>query len=269
MFTLSVSAVPPKELRGAIELKLEEHVPLPPENIVFDYEVIRYRPTANELDVSVAALPRTLVNTYLEVFAEAGIAVMRLYPEAGAVARAVVPHNTTETAMLVDFGHERTGISVMHGQHILFNTILDFGAADITHAVMKDFNISYEEAEKLKREKGVKEEGEKNLFSSALSSLAVLKDEIHKYHTYWNERVTKEKGGEKITHIYFSGGGSALLGLSEFLGTYIDIPFSIVNPWVNVFSFEKEVPSLTRNDSLRFATAIGLALIEAETMNYD
>jgi type IV pilus assembly protein PilM len=269
LFMISIPYISEKELRGVIELKLEEYVPLPPENIIFDYEIIRYRPTANELDISVAVLPRALVVSYIDVLREAGISVMRLYPEAGAVARAIIPHANMQPTMIIDFGHSRTGISIVEGKYVLFNTILEFGAIDITRAVMKDFNVSYEEAEKLKREKGVREEGEKNLFSSALSSLAVLKDEIHKYHTYWNDRATKEKSGGKIEHMIFSGGGSALNGLQEFLASYIDVPFSVANPWVNVFSLEKEIPAISRNDALRFATAIGLALIEHDSMNYD
>ena len=269
LFAISIPYVSAKELRGAIELRLEEHVPLPPENIIFDYEIIRFRPTANEFDVSVAVLPRSLVVSYIDLFREVGITVMRLYPEASAVARAVIPNRNMQPTMIVDFGHTRTGISVVEGRHVLFNTVLEFGALDITHAVMKDFKVSYEEAERLKREKGIREEGEKNLFPAALSSLAVLKDEVHKYHTYWNDRIVKEKSGGKIEHMIFSGGGSALHGLSEFLASYIDVPFSIANPWVNVLSLEKEIPSIARNDSLHFATAIGLALIENDSLNYD
>jgi type IV pilus assembly protein PilM len=262
IFNISIPYVSPKEIRSALELHLEENIPLPLENIVFDFDVVRYEEESDELVINVSALPLNIVKSYTEIFEKAGIVPVVIDSEAVAIARAVIPRGALGTFLIVDFGEERTSLSVYQGGFIRFNSILDFGARDITQAIMKDFNLDFNEAEKLKIEKGI--EHKKNttdIFSSAAPSLSVLKDEVTKYQLLWDEREEEKKDdAKKIEKIYFSGGGAGLLGFPEFLSTYITAPFEIANPWMNVFNLNEKIPSIQKKDALRYVTAIGLAL---------
>lgn len=266
IFNLKVPYVEPKELRGSIELQLEEHIPLPPENIVFDFEVISYLKESKELLLNIAALPQDTVYNYIEVFEEAGLRPVVVDPEAIAIGRAVIPKDDGGTYVLTDFGQDRTSISIYQDGYIRFNTILDFGGVDITKAIMKDFKIDFNEAEKMKIEQGIKQtkNAGNDVFSSAVTSLAVLKDEIQKYYTFWNDRAAKNQdGAKKVDRIFFSGGASALTGFPEFMATYINIPLELANPWVNIINTEEEIPPISKKDALRYTTAIGLALHSA------
>ena len=262
LFNITIPYVEPGDLRNTIELQLEEHIPIPPEQVQFDFEVIGYDGEQDALEINIAVLPTTIVTDYLTLIEESGYSPVLFGTEAEAVARAIIRTGDSEAVMIVDFGHKRTGFSIVHHGRIVFNTTLDFGGADITEAITKDFQISYAEAEKLKIEKGIVQTDTANdLFPIAFSSLAVLKDEVNKYYSYWNNRVEKESGKlEKISRIYFSGGGSALLGLGDFLTTYLEVPFQLANPWVNVIDIAYDVPLIHQRDSLKYATAIGLAL---------
>ena len=42
----------------------------------------------------------------------------------------------------------------------------------------------------------------------------------------------------------------------------VSIPVEIANVWVNAFDFEEIIPDMPRQDSLRFAAAVGLTLLK-------
>ena len=63
-----------------------------------------------------------------------------------------------------------------------------------------------------------------------------------------------------IKEIILCGGDANLAGLTEYLTLTLKIPVKLANVWLNVFSFEEYVPEIEFNKSLKFATAVGLAL---------
>ena len=64
-----------------------------------------------------------------------------------------------------------------------------------------------------------------------------------------------------IERILMCGGDANIPGLLEYLSSGLDTPIAFANPWINILpSFDKEIPPMTFNNSLRYATALGLAL---------
>ena len=59
---IQLSGIKESEMRQALELQLEEHVPLPPSEVIFDY--ILARDEKNHSDVVLNAFPRALVDSY-------------------------------------------------------------------------------------------------------------------------------------------------------------------------------------------------------------
>tara|TARA_Y100000310_G_scaffold208118_1_gene208638 strand:+ start:3074 stop:4168 length:1095 start_codon:yes stop_codon:yes gene_type:complete len=263
LFNLLIPYVSPKELRGSVELQLEEHIPLPLGDIIFDFDIVSYNKETDQLRLNISAMPRTIVSAYTELFIEAGITPISIEAEATSIARSVVPKGDHGTALSVDFGQDRTTIAVVENHHIPFAATLEFGGIDITKAIMKDYNVTYEDAEKLKIEKGVihNTKNSNDIFATAISSLAVLKDEIQKYQVYWNTKMKKDSEKKNnIERIILSGGGATLRGFTDYLSNYINIPFEIANPWINVLSIENSIPPIEHGEALQYATAISLAL---------
>ena len=57
------------------------------------------------------------------------------------------------------------------------------------------------------------------------------------------------------------GGGANLKGFSGFLSSQLEIPVEIGNPWINILPKDRKNKSqLSFEESLRYATALGLAL---------
>ena len=103
----------PKEIKSSIELHLEEHIPLSPEEATFDFEVVGYNASKNELHVNIAVLPSKVVDAYIGLFEEAGLCPVVLGTEADAASAAVIPKKEKGTFLVVDFGYRRSGFYVV------------------------------------------------------------------------------------------------------------------------------------------------------------
>lgn len=260
---LKVAVTKIEEVRGAIELQLEEHVPLKPSEIVFDYDIISTpTTTAPYFVVSVSALPQSIVENYFDVVTESEFEPLAFEIESSAIARAVVPHAVDHPVLIVDMGRLRTSAAVAANGVLGFSATIPIGGEHCTRIIQKVKNSSHEEAEQLKVEKGViRTGGPDDLFDYCAPLLSALKEEIAKHITFW-ETHAYESGEvrEKIQHIFLAGGAANLLGLPEYLAFNLHLSVTSGNPWVNATSFGSVVPQMTLSESLSYSTAIGLAL---------
>lgn len=265
--TLPLTEGDESEVRGAMEFKIEENVPILAREAVFDYEVIGY--DSNGIDVNAIVFPKEMVSNYIEVFRGAGLTPLSFEVEAQAIARAVIPQNDPGTYMVVDFGKSRTGIAIVSDNILCFTSTVAVGGSALTAAIRKHFKVDQEEADKIKNEKGfARYKDNEELFASLMNTVSALKDEVNKHYLYWNTRMSdqhknKKKLG-KIEKIILCGGSANLAGLSEYLSFSIKAPVELANVWVNVFSFDKTIPSIERRYSFAYAPAVGLALRDLE-----
>ena len=249
-----------ESIRESIELSLEEHIPVPAEDAIFDYEVVSEN--SKFLEIQVAAIPRNVIESYLVVFKNAGISVQSFELEAQAIMRSVIKKGDKDTYMIVDFGEKRTGIFIVSAGVGVFTSTLDIGGFTLNSMLQKSFNITHEQAEKMKFEYGLQRNTDnKDIFPVLLNSVSILRDEIAKHFVYWQTHKDEEgKENPPIKKIILCGGDSNLLGLSEYISTSMKTPVEMANVWINVDSVKKRVPMMSFKKALSFAASLGLAL---------
>ena len=266
LFELHLPRLKYNEVRGSIELVLEEHVPLQASEVLFDYEITEENET--QLIVSVSVVPRALVDGYLEAFSGSGIVPVAFEVEVHSIARSVVPEKEKGTFMTVDFGKTRTGIAIISGGVVQFTSTIQVGGGSLTEAIAKNLKISYEEAEKIKHEKGIIDNTSsenQDLSLALMSTVSILRDEITKNQTYWQDHTDDyDQKRPMIEKIYLCGGDSNLSGFSAYFASGFSIPVELANAMINVNTLEEYIPEISFNDSLRYATALGLALRRPE-----
>ncbi len=222
LFTTKLPVISQKEVRGAIEFKMEENVPVPPSELTFDYVLMDHH-ELDHLDVVVSALPTSVVDSYVDVLNTAELPVLSLEIESEAVARALLPRGSKGTVLLVHFGIEKVGL------YVASNRIVRFTSTVPIHDELGDYS-------------------------------AFLLDEINKIYIYWDTlKDNIGKADRKIEQIIMCGenfGEEVLLYISAHHKT----PATLGNVWSNVFDINTTVPSLSLTDSLRYAPAVGLAL---------
>lgn len=262
LFKTEVPPAAADAVRDAIELRLEENVPLKATDAVFDYALIPGAEKADHLDVSVSVLPAKVVDTYLEIIKASGLTAVSFSVEAGALARSLVPRGSLGTFMIVNVGETRTGLSVVSRGVVQFNLTIPIGGDTLTTALEKHFSVTTEEAKKIKEERGfVKTRGNMELFFSLMNTVSAIKDEVNKLFIYWQtHRNPPGSVGKQIEKIILCGRDASLVGFDEYLSISMKVPVEIGNVWRNAFSFDDHIPAISLLDSLDYASAVGLAL---------
>ncbi len=260
IFVLSLPQLKGQDLREIILLQIEEHIPLKATEVIFDYDTIQENDKTTIVEVT--AISVEVVESYLSVFNQAGLFPLSFESEAQAINRAVVPRNEIGSVMIVDFGYVSTGISFSYNGNILFSTTLDIGGFNLTQMLAKNFSLSFEEAEKMKRSYSFDNTlNAKEIFPVLLNGISVLHDELNKQYIYWKTH-NKENGlaHQDINRIIFCGGNANLAGIADYLEASMKIKVEYANVWVNISDMKSSVPEMPFEKSLGYATVIGLGL---------
>jgi len=249
-----------KDLKAGVEYDFEAHVPLPPGEAIYAFQPIR-RTEAGTV-VSVTAYAKRVVNEYISVFADAGIHLRSLEVESSALVRAVLRGADLEsTVMVIDFGRKTTRIAIAEQGVVAFTATVDIGGDTLSSAIMKNFNVPEEEAEKLKNERGfLMNKENKDLVDALMATVSIVKEEVARHLSYWNNPPADEPPRRPVEKIVVCGGNANLRGFPEYLEGAAGIPVSVVNAWTNAFSLDEYIPAMPFSVSLEYATAIGLAL---------
>lgn len=264
LFQLRLEKTGLKNVREGIELALEEHVPIPAQDAIFDYDLVKE--DAQSLEVQVATIPQNIIENYLLIFERSQMLVQSFELEAQAISRAVIKKSDLETYMIVDFGKKRTGIFIVSSGIVMFTSTLDVGGVTLNEVIQKSFKTSPEEAEKMKQQYGLQRNvANKEIFSVLLNSVSVLRDEIVKHFLYWHTHKDEEgKNNPPIKKIILCGGDSNLIGLADYISVSMKAPVQMADVWTNITNTGDYIPEMNFRQALSFATALGLALGDLE-----
>jgi len=256
------------EIRGALELQLDEYVPLSARDAIFDFELMREDKSkkAGHMDINVIAFPKTLIEDYREVFKKAGFLAMAFEMEARAAARAVVPKEEQGAYLIMDFGKTRTTFTIVSENKIQFTSTINVAGEGLDHALSRNLNLTDAKAKKMKKEIGLVQSKEnEEVFDALLPVVAVIKDEMRKNIFYWDSHLEKHNLSpeNKISKVLLYGGDSNLTGFPEYLAYELRVPVELANPWVNIASFEEHIPEMELKKALVYTTALGLSLRSA------
>lgn len=261
---MTIPQMKKSEIRGSIELQIEDHVPIAADNAIFDYQMAcEKKGRTTSMDVGVAVMPKNVVESYVEAFKGSGMVPLSFELEAHAIARALLPEGHCETTMIVDIGATRTGFSIIHEGLVRYTSTINLGGELLTDAVMTNFGLSRVDALAKKEAEGLgHRDGNDDLYSLLLPIVSILQDEVKKRILYWNSRdeVGRNPSKMKIQRIILCGGEANVPGLKHYLTSTLNYPVELGNPWINITSFDHYIPELTHNRSLSYVTALGLAL---------
>lgn len=260
LFETTVIGAGKGEQRIALEQHLDEFIPLPPAETVFDFVEVGREPQG-EVTVAGIGFAHRIVEETLTTFDDAGISVRALEGETFASSRALLPHGDDSTVLIIDVGKTTTKISIVTRRIPRFATTINIGGHALTLAVQKYFGVTEAEARKVKAERGiVPTPGNEEYLAAMLSTVSAIRDEISRHLTFWQERATVGSVREPVSRALLVGGNASVRGLPEYLEGALGIPVTAGDVFINLASRDTWVPSLDYTESLAYATAIGLAL---------
>lgn len=256
LFEATVPNSTPAEMRTAAEQRIDEYVPLPPAETIFD--IAPLMTSGAEAQVVGVGYARRVVDELLEIMDAANIRVRAMEGETFALARALLPHGDKETVLIIDIGRTTTKLMVVGCRMPRFTTTLDIGGHALTLAVQKYFGVSEEEAKRVKAEKGLMGgDGNDEYVAAMLSTVSAVREEIARRLQYWQGRSS-----DQVTRVILVGGNATVRGLPEYLEASLKLPVELGDVFTNMAPRDAWLPPIDYMGSLAYGTAIGLALRE-------
>ncbi|HRZ95341.1 MAG TPA: type IV pilus assembly protein PilM [Candidatus Moranbacteria bacterium] len=245
-----------EEAQEAVRWEIEASIPLSCDQVYFDWQFLDV--CDGKQNVLTAAVSKEVVDETMDVLTMAGLDVYGLEIESVATLRSLVPKSIgrDDISLLVDFGAAKTSFIVAEGSIPYFTSSVLFSSEMITDAISKSFNITRNEAEKIKKTQGIEHSFESSsIFNSIKPLLENLSVEIEKTIDFYQSMPQKNAS---IKRIVMCGGGANLLGLIPYLTTRLCKEVAVGDPWINL-NLGNNLPIINKEESVCYATAIGLA----------
>ena len=253
--TFTIPASAEKTLKDAVEIEVDQYIPIPMNLLYIDYEIINR--TKEELTILMSAVPQTLVNGCLKVARDAGLNVTMIEPGISAVARLL---EATEEGhlptVIIDIGPASTDIAVLDGS-IRVTGGIGIGGNTFTLSIAKKLGVALENAHQLKVLNGLSAGPRQAKIQSALKpNLERILTETRKVIRYYNERLSDDR---KLEQVLVVGGGSNIPGIGDYFTNELIMPARVASPWQKL-DFGK-LPQPAKQFRPRYITVAGLASV--------
>lgn len=253
-----------EEMERSVLWEMEAVIPLPLDEVYFDWKKLPSPDKIDHFDVIISAFPKKIVDDYVAALKKAALTPVILEIESQAVVRSAVPKSESETPILiVDIGATRTSFIIFSGQAIRFTSTIAISGKNFNATLIEKLKVSPQDAEILKKNVGLDEtKYNGKVFRTLLPIVDEFTENIRKYIDYYHLHSRHEHGQVKeISKILLCGGDSNLIGFAAYMSMKLKMPVELANPWTNILKPPlKEIPGLPYARSLSFTTAIGLAL---------
>jgi len=157
--------------------------------------------------------------------------------------------------MIMDFGAASTKVFIVERGVLKASHVINRGSQDITLAIATSMDISFEEAEKLKRANGILE----NKASPGVMQISSVTVDYILAETGRFILGYYKKSGKKISKVVLTGGGSLLKGIVERAKSAFETPVEVANPFAKI-EYPAFLDEVLRTAGPEFTVAIGLAI---------
>jgi type IV pilus assembly protein PilM len=254
---LSLPVMPKGELAEAVKWEAKKLVSIPVEEMVFDFIIAggKQDQDIKRYEMVMVVAEKGLVKEQWAMMRKTGLEIVAIDVNPLSLLNAVrhnYPNDLKEGLIYIDIGAVKTDITILKGGVLRFTRRLEMGGDQITRRIEQELKLSYDQAEKLKREKGMSgEEAVQALVKSEVDRFIVeIQRSIDYYRAQFREGVFKK--------IILMGGGALLGGFSEYFATYFDSNVEIDDPFAEIVGAESA--TAVRMMAPRFSTGVGLAL---------
>lgn len=254
------------EMINSLEFEARKHIPLDGSEPVIDFHMLgQDKKELDKSNVLLVSTTKNIIMNHHEIIKDAGFRPGIFDTDTVALTNCYM-HNSGFSAggvdVILEMGAMYTTLIIWGDNQKFFTRELPIAGHHITKAIMKSQDLNYEDAEKLKIEKGIdvltapspQNDDEGGIKVDQQTILNSFCDELRKTLRYY----MKSNPQAKFNSFHFSGGSSNMIGLKDFISSTLRIELNQINP------FEK----ITQNQAVEspeiFSIAAGMALRGSE-----
>lgn len=255
--TFEIPPMTKEELPFAIEAEAKRHIPLPLNEVVWDWEILgkTYIENRERWKILLVATPREIVNQYQIIVSNLKIESFSLEVETFSLARALAKKEKGVVG-IVDLGMKTTSCSVVENGQLKISHTFDFSGDEITERISKSLGISMKTADQIKRKYGLipttVPEGE-HVFKILKSTFNIVCNEINRI--FENFRLAE---GKEVKKIILAGGEANIPGALQHFRDYFKKEVEIANPFKDLV-YPPVLENTLKELGPTFAIAVGLA----------
>jgi len=259
---LKVPKIAKNKIEQIIHYEAQLQIPFPINEVIWNYELFDIYDSP-ETEVALVAVKKDIIDEKLKLLSETGLEVDFIEVDPFSLYNVLDFVNGIKNKIILDIGAKITNIIIVEERKIWTRSIL-IGGNDLTKAIASNLEISFKEAEALKRKEGIIAMTDEDrtsapraaAISDAISPILVeLLTDISKSIGYYKSQF----GGTKIfREILLTGGCSKLRNITRFIRENIDMPTKIFDLFEKIkgdLDFK-----LTEDLIGRMDVSIGLAL---------
>jgi type IV pilus assembly protein PilM len=252
---VQMPTVPPKELREAILLEAEHHIPFAIDEVFIDHHVVAMH--GGTMDIILVAVKKSKVMDYVAVVEEAGLRPVIVDVDSFALANQyelTAAADGDEAVALIDIGASVMKTNVVRGGATIFARDIPFGGSQYTQAIARRLTISFEQAEAAKV--GQDSTIAWDTVVPALEEIShELSLEVQRTFDYFASTAESERIGK----IVLGGGCAHVPGLTEYLASNWGIPVELARPFDRIAVPEEHAATVAGlGPSLAVAVGLGL-----------
>jgi len=231
--------VTPDKISQIVKYEAQQNVPFPIDEVVWDYQLVGQ--DTGELSVLLVAVKGDFVKNITDCVEAAGLEPMLVDVSPLALYN-TVRYNYSDLpgcTMILDIGARSTNVVFVEGNKIFSRSIPVAGMA-ITRDVMKEFELSFEEAEQLKVAHafvgfgGVYEGHEVGVADRTSKIARNIMTRLHAEVIRTINFYRSQQGGAQPEMVLLTGGCSVIPQANVFLKEKLKIEVDFLNPFRNV-----------------------------------
>ncbi len=258
--TFTLPPMSETELPQAIEFEARHHVPLPLQEVVFDWQIIGKQEGSSiaKQKILLVAVPKNVLAHYQKMADLSKLTIKGMEAEVFGLMRSSIPKDMADKPVaLVDFGWQGTTLSIVLNNKLFASYSFDLSSIGLTKKIAAGLNTDFRVAEKLKKKHGLDPQNNE--------VYKILADRINSFTTEVQKVCNDfyEKEGKEVKDIILTGGSALLFGLKEYLKERLKKEVQIANPFSQL-SYPKVLENRLQKMGPSFAVAVGVALMGAD-----
>ena len=262
---ISVTKMAETELRDAISLEAEQYIPFDIDDVNIDFQIIGdSKTTEGQMEIILVAAKKEQINDYSNLIRETGLLPVIVDLDAFALQNCYEVNYEEEpekTIALVNIGASSININILKNRISAFVRDIPLGGKQYTEAIQKEMQLSFAEAEKLKKfiapQRQVPSEVECILNGVSDEICQEIKRSFDFFRTQ-----TQEVGVDKI---YLSGGSSKIPGFDKLLAERTGMEVKPLDPFRRIKINEKKFDlKLLKEITHMSCVGMGLAIRKFE-----
>ncbi|MCA9597926.1 MAG: type IV pilus assembly protein PilM [Myxococcales bacterium] len=264
---ITVPMMTQAELDEQIHWEAEQHIPFDIKDVQVDYQVLRRRPEASQMDLLLVAAKRDQINDYAQLARDARLKPVVCDIDAFTVqnlfefSRGLPPDNTIA---LINVGASLASLNIIAGGVSAFTREIANGGNVITDEIQKQLGVPFEQAEAYKcggaadpndpYRAGMVPQQVVQIIESVSDAIAA---EIQRSLDFF----MATSGEAEISRIFVTGGTANLSSLAQAVERRARVPTEVWSPVERIMVEAKEVvPNVLQMRAAQLGVALGLSL---------